>query len=228
MSELSDSRGRGGGHAAQHLDPVTLARAGAGAALRLNASAWRLVPGPGRVVAGALDLLARIVSPDHEREHFEALRDRRAELERHRPAPPRDEVAPAAPPAPADVAPPPPTTPPVTEAGRRRAHRVPDKEADLGRAEAARIRAERRQLEDDPPDAAYTAGPRRDPGPELRVAEPWDGYEEMSAADIVRRLRDVPPAVGGIVELYERQHRARATVITAAEKAQRRDGAQTS
>jgi hypothetical protein len=132
------------------------------------------------------------------------------------------------PPAPAGpVEDEPPSTPVITEAERRRAHRVPVKEAEIDRAEAARIRALRRQVEDDPPDAVLTAGPQADPGPEIRVAEPWDGYDEMSAAEIVRRVRAVPPALAGIVELYERRHSRRATVLTAAEKAQRRNGDRT-
>jgi hypothetical protein len=202
----------------QSPTPVDLARSGAGMMLRLNATAWRLVPGPGQAVARVLDVLADVIAPAHQ--------ERIAQ-----PSPPAREAAvtqAAPPPAPAGpVEGEPPSTPIITEAERRRAHRVPVKEADLDRAEAARIRALRRQVEDDPPDAVLTAGPKADPGPEIRVAEPWDGYDAMSAAEIVRRVRAAPPALAGIVELYERRHGRRATVLTAAEKAQRRNGDRT-
>jgi hypothetical protein len=193
-------------------NPVDLARSAAGALLRLNAAAWRIVPGPGRTVAGALELLAGLITPERE---VDAL------LEEE---PRRTQAAPAPPPPARDE---PPATPVLTEAERRRAHRVPVKESDVGRADAARLRTQQREREDAAEDAVVRAGPRRDPGPEIRIAEPWEGYDAMRAADIVARLRECAPAVAGLVELYERQHGRRATVLTAAEKAQRRNGDRT-
>jgi len=54
-------------------------------------------------------------------------------------------------------------------------------------------------------------------GAEVHVDEPWPEYERLEAADIVARLERADPAELAAVELYERTHRARQTVLTAAE-----------
>ena len=59
------------------------------------------------------------------------------------------------------------------------------------------------------------------PGPEIEVAEPWEGYARMTAADIRRRLASETPPVAGVVEIYERANKGRKQVIAASEKAQR-------
>jgi hypothetical protein len=59
-------------------------------------------------------------------------------------------------------------------------------------------------------------------GPELTVEAPWDGYDQMTAADIRDRLSAASPVEAGAVELYERTHRNRSSVIDASERAQRR------
>jgi hypothetical protein len=59
-------------------------------------------------------------------------------------------------------------------------------------------------------------------GPELTVEAPWDGYERMTAADIRDRLAAASTTVAGAVELYEASHKARRSVLDAAERAQRR------
>jgi diacylglycerol O-acyltransferase / wax synthase len=56
-------------------------------------------------------------------------------------------------------------------------------------------------------------------GAEIEVSEPWAGYDEMTAADILDRLSAAAPAAAGMVELYERSHRGRKTVLAAAERA---------
>lgn len=55
-------------------------------------------------------------------------------------------------------------------------------------------------------------------GAELHVDEPWAEYERMGAKDIVARVQEATPAELAAVELYERTHRARQTVLTAAER----------
>ena len=55
------------------------------------------------------------------------------------------------------------------------------------------------------------------PGPEIHVDEPWEGYAAMSAADVVQRLADAPPAVAAMVRLYENQHDRREAVLRATE-----------
>ena len=56
-------------------------------------------------------------------------------------------------------------------------------------------------------------------GPELHIEEPWDGYDEMTAADIRDRLAAVSPTEAAAVELYESTHKSRRTVIDAAARA---------
>jgi hypothetical protein len=59
------------------------------------------------------------------------------------------------------------------------------------------------------------------PGPEIEIAEPWEGYSRMKVAEIRSRLASEPPATAGMVEIYERANKARKQVIDAAEKGQR-------
>jgi hypothetical protein len=59
-------------------------------------------------------------------------------------------------------------------------------------------------------------------GAELTVKAPWDGYERMTAADIRARLAAASTTEAGAVELYETTHKARRSVLDAAERAQRR------
>jgi hypothetical protein len=65
-------------------------------------------------------------------------------------------------------------------------------------------------------------GAEEPPGPEIEIAEPWDGYARMTAAQIRERLQSVDTATAGVVEMYERAHKKRKQVIEAAERAQRR------
>jgi hypothetical protein len=51
------------------------------------------------------------------------------------------------------------------------------------------------------------------------VDEPWDAYDEMTAAEIRDRLAAADPVVAGAVNLYETTHKSRRTVIEAAERA---------
>jgi hypothetical protein len=57
---------------------------------------------------------------------------------------------------------------------------------------------------------------------ELSAGEPWDGYDDREADAIVAALADVDVRTCRLVVLYEREHRARAGIIRAA---QRRAGA---
>lgn len=56
-------------------------------------------------------------------------------------------------------------------------------------------------------------------GPELHVNPPWDGYDEMTAADIRDRLAAASPTEAAAVELYEATGKSRRTVLQAAERA---------
>jgi hypothetical protein len=56
-------------------------------------------------------------------------------------------------------------------------------------------------------------------GPELHIDPPWDGYDEMTAADVRDRLAAATPTEAAAVELYESTHKSRRTVIDAAARA---------
>jgi hypothetical protein len=58
-------------------------------------------------------------------------------------------------------------------------------------------------------------------GPELHVDPPWDGYDQMTAADIRDRLTGASATEAAAVELYESTGKNRRTVIEAAERALR-------
>jgi hypothetical protein len=59
-------------------------------------------------------------------------------------------------------------------------------------------------------------GPARDPSSTLEVQPPWSGYDDQPAAEIVKRVRAGDEATRAVVLLYERGHKARASVIRAA------------
>jgi hypothetical protein len=52
-------------------------------------------------------------------------------------------------------------------------------------------------------------------GAEVTVAEPWDGYAQMTAKDVVARLSDATPAELAAVQLYESANRHRDPVMSA-------------
>lgn len=68
---------------------------------------------------------------------------------------------------------------------------------------------------DDAPELVESEG-AASPGAQLRVDAPWDGYEQMKAADIVDRVVVADAAQKAIVRLYEQQHRGRKSVLAAA------------
>src|SRR5688572_15858852 len=58
-------------------------------------------------------------------------------------------------------------------------------------------------------------------GPELHVAEPWDGYDRMAAVEICDRLTAATAELAAAVELYESGRRSRRSALDAAERALR-------
>jgi hypothetical protein len=58
-------------------------------------------------------------------------------------------------------------------------------------------------------------------GAELHVDAPWDGYDQMTAADIRDRLAAATAAEAAAVELYESTGKHRRSVLDAAERALR-------
>lgn len=55
-------------------------------------------------------------------------------------------------------------------------------------------------------------------GAAVEVDEPWKDYGDMKADAVIARLREASAAELALVELYERSHRRRQTVLTAAER----------
>jgi hypothetical protein len=73
------------------------------------------------------------------------------------------------------------------------------------RGDAARLREEQREAETTP----------ESPGAEIRVEEPWSGYNAMTAPDVIDRLRVADDATKAVVRLFESTHRKRKTVLAA-------------
>jgi hypothetical protein len=55
-------------------------------------------------------------------------------------------------------------------------------------------------------------------GPEIHVEEPWDGYGEMNAKQVLARLGSATPAELAAVQLYEGSHRRRQTILNAVQR----------
>jgi hypothetical protein len=68
------------------------------------------------------------------------------------------------------------------------------------------------------------AGAEAGAGAEIHVDEPWAEYGRMTAHDIVARLEQAGTAELGAVQLYERTHRARQSVLAATERQLRSAG----
>ena len=60
-------------------------------------------------------------------------------------------------------------------------------------------------------------GPSADPGSTIEVQAPWPGYDGHSAAEVIKRVRSGDEATRAVGLLYERTHKARKSVIAAAE-----------
>ena len=116
-------------------------------------------------------------------------RSRRPAEEAMKAAPPIDEPAPAAPAPPEPV-----TSPPGTE--------------------------EPTHVSEEPELVAETAetGAEDGAGAEVDVAEPWPGYDEMTARDIEDRLQAEGPEAAAAVSLYEASHKGRASILEAASR----------
>jgi hypothetical protein len=55
-------------------------------------------------------------------------------------------------------------------------------------------------------------------GAEVHVEPPWDGYDDMTAAQIAKRLADADRETVATVSLYEGMRRGRTSVVRAADK----------
>ena len=50
-------------------------------------------------------------------------------------------------------------------------------------------------------------------GAEVRIEEPWDGYTQLNATDVIARLEDADAAELAAVNLYESANQSRQTVL---------------
>ncbi|HLY47587.1 MAG TPA: hypothetical protein VKR21_00190 [Solirubrobacteraceae bacterium] len=55
-------------------------------------------------------------------------------------------------------------------------------------------------------------------GAQIRIDEPWDGYGQMNAKQIIARLNAATPAALAAVQLYESSHRRRQTILNAVQR----------
>lgn len=125
------------------------------------------------------------------------------------PAPEPVDIAVAEPPAPpVATAEPEPEPEPSPKARRRAARREPTP------GEAARVRRVRSDAQDQ---AAQETDAMPGPGAEVQVAEPWEGYAGMTAAQVVQRLAGVDDTTRAAVRLYEGANRGRKAVLHATE-----------
>jgi hypothetical protein len=56
------------------------------------------------------------------------------------------------------------------------------------------------------------------PGPEIHVAEPWEGYDAMTEDEVLERLVGADPTLRAAVRLYESTHGGRRQVLLATEE----------
>lgn len=151
-----------------------------------------------------------------------------------RPAPPAGEripppaSEPAAPPAAEPTAPaangstvPAPTVPP---AGRdmSRDDRSVAEIVDAGAPEPLMPEAGHVSEEPELVEEVAEPGAEDGAGAQVRIAEPWEGYRTMKAADVIDRLSSVSVEVLATVELYELAGRNRTSVVAAAQRALKR------
>jgi hypothetical protein len=50
-------------------------------------------------------------------------------------------------------------------------------------------------------------------GPEIEIAEPWPGYDQLTAAEVERTLAEASPEALAAARLYESSHKARKSVL---------------
>ncbi len=100
----------------------------------------------------------------------------------------------------------PPTPPPSRRASRKPA--------------APPVPPQAKTIDDEPELVAEfgEAGAEDPAGPEVTVAEPWEGYARLAATDVREQLTAHEAEVAAAILLFEPLHRNRRTVIQAAER----------
>jgi hypothetical protein len=156
----------------------------------------------GRATLGALRF-ASVFTRDDQQRRSPAPEPTRS---RQRPVPdPRSRTAEPRPPQPETVS---------AEEGIARIDRTPDA------APPPTALAEPGHVSEEPALVREEAEPGAadGPGPRVTVHEPWDGYAQMSAKQVISRLADATPAELAAVSLYESGNRSRQTVLEAVQR----------
>jgi hypothetical protein len=83
------------------------------------------------------------------------------------------------------------------------------------RAEVDRRRAEQREETTTPETTLAETEGSAAPAATIHVDEPWDGYGQMKAPDIVDRVGAADQATKAVVRLYEQTHRKRKSILDA-------------
>src|SRR3954452_19067274 len=177
--------------------PLQIGRGATGLGLRVA----------GQAAGAGMRALGRLVSPANRGPSGGAVQDEEVS------GAARVDVAGAAPGTP-------PARPPAPEA--RAAEPAHTAESGLGVPTAAPA-----HVSEQPELVASYAEPGAEDGPgaSVHVVEPWKGYGHMTADDVVARLAAASREELVAVELYERLHRGRRTVLTAAGRQLRRASA---
>src|SRR3954471_3661097 len=113
--------------------------------------------------------------------------------------------------------------PAAPEAPRPRPTRVPPRPRREPRSRAD-VPDEPEHVSEEPVVLAEVADPAAEDGAgaQVSVAEPWEGYRQMKAADVIDRIAAATPEEIAVVQLYESMHRRRKTVLEAAGYSQRK------
>jgi len=101
--------------------------------------------------------------------------------------------------------PPPEPEPEASPKQRRRAARREPTRGEASRRRAARAREEEAAAQ--PTDGLPHAGP------EIEVAEPWEGYAAMQVVDVLNRLSGADDTTRAAVRLYELAHEHREAIL---------------
>ncbi|HWE08376.1 MAG TPA: hypothetical protein VG325_03420 [Solirubrobacteraceae bacterium] len=141
--------------------------------------------------------------------------------ERATPAPPEPQTpAPAEPAAPAAApSPAPPATGPTAPRDVARDDQSVAEIVNAGTPEPPMPEAEHVSEEPELVEEVAEPGAEDGAGAQIRIAEPWDGYRTMKAADVIDRLSSVSTEVLATVELYELAGRNRKSVVAAVQRA---------
>jgi hypothetical protein len=76
-------------------------------------------------------------------------------------------------------------------------------------------------IEADEPELVATIaedGAEKGPGPELNVVEPWEGYRQLTAPELLKRLQDATAEEAAAIQLYESVHKKRRSILDAASR----------